>query len=151
MLLSLIIPTLLLSACGGGARVIKPRPVVKQAQAVPTRSADPLEGFKGERHKPGEIFVLANNPRAIVGPSLILRLVRIDWAISESGRGVVEKEGTAHIVVESGDLSKTLRLDEGESRGAFGWRVHLSEVNDLFREGQGDYVPQATIKVTRDN
>lgn len=139
------------SACGGGARVIERKPVSTEVAPTPAAPVDPLAGFKGARHQPDEVFVLQNNPVAIVGPNLILRMVRIEWTESENGRGVIEKEGTAHVMVESGDDSKTLRMDVGESRGAFGWRVHLFKVDDLYREGQGDYVPQAEIKVTRDN
>ena len=139
-----------LTACGGGARVME-REKAPAVLAAPVAPEDTLGGFKGARYQPDELFTMSNNPVAIVGPSLILRLVRIEWTTSENSVGSVEKEGTAHIMVESGTATQTLRLDVGESRGAFGWRVHLSEVDDLYREGQGDYIPQATIKVVRDN
>lgn len=139
-----------LSACAGGTQVIERKPVITPTP-VEAAPIDPLAGFKGARHNPNEVFQIQNNPVAIVGPSLILRIVRVDWVTSENGRGDVEKEGTAHILVEAGDDTKTLRLEVGEDRGAFGWRVHLSKVDDVYRAGQGDYIPQAELKVTKDN
>ena len=147
--LSFVIIASFFVACGGGARVLKKQPTLAQPSAAPVVSQDPLETFKGKKHQVDETFFIYQNPVAIVGPSLILTVTRIDWTSFENGNGTVEKDGTAHILVESGDQSTTLRLDEGDDRGAFGWRVHLIKVEDIFREGRGDYVPQVTLRVSR--
>ncbi len=123
-----------LGACGGGGKVLEPRPTPPPAEPEPP--PDPFDEFSGERVPLGQRFRLGNNPKGVEGVRVVFHLVKTDWTVFELPNGGEDKTGHAVILLTKGEESKQVRITSGDVGFGLGARIEVGEVGDEHVDGR---------------
>ena len=138
-----ILPVALALLISGCASAPEPVPVAVTT-AVPA-PVDPLASFEGPRKAANEEFRLMLAPVGIEGVGVIVRVMKAEWTEMDG-----ERTATAVIKVERGDESRTLYLEEGDTKSALGARLHVKGAGEVYDEKTMRYPPYADLVVASD-
>lgn len=132
-----LVLALALAACA-------PRPVTAPAApAPPPEPADPLATFGGIQQAPDVEFRLKQAPIGITGLGVIVRVVKTQWTEMDG-----EREATAVITVQRGEVIKTLFMGEGEDRTLLGIRIHINAAGEMYDKATMRYPAFADVTVS---
>ena len=120
-----------------------PAPEVAPAPAAPEAPADPLAKFEGTRKAAGTEFRLMLAPVGVEGAGVVVRVVKAEWTEMDG-----ERTATAVIRVERGEESKTLYMEEGDTKAVLGASIHVKGAGEVYDKDTMRYPPYADMVVT---
>jgi len=135
-----------LLACGG-TRVIAPKDMQALKSPLPTHSAveAPKEVWNGGWFTLDEEFELPHpNPWKLKGGALVIRLDRCEWVTFGESR-----QAWAHVSVSLNGEYASLRVSEGESAEALGFRFECTHAHEKWDETSQDYFHNSRFKISR--
>ena len=130
--------TLLMAGCASA-----PAPAPAPVAAEPAPPADPLASFEGKRQPANTEFRLMLAPVGVEGVGVVVRVVKAEWTEMDG-----ERTATAVIKVERGEESKTLYLEEGDTKTTLGATLHVKSAGEVYDKDTMRYPPYADIVVT---
>jgi len=131
---------LILSSC---ASTPPPAPEPEpQAQAV-----DPFADFRGSWFESGTAFKLQSVPMANREIGVEVSLKKVEWTSSETRDGGEIREASAILIVKKGEERRRLRMDEGDSKIAFGATIKVLKAGEDYSERLMQYAPWVEIQV----
>ena len=127
--------TLLMAGCASAPAPAPASPVA----AEPAPPADPLASFEGKRQPANTEFRLMLAPVGIEGVGVVVRVVKAEWTEMDG-----ERTATAVIQVERGEESKTLYLEEGDTKTTLGATLHVKSAGEVYDKDTMRYGPTRT-------
>jgi hypothetical protein len=127
---------LLLTGCASA-------PAPAPAPTAPEAPVDPLAKFEGTRKAANSSFRLMLAPVGVEGVGVVVRVVKAEWSEMDG-----ERAATAVIRVERGEESKTLYLEEGDTKSALGAKIHLISAGETYDKDTMRYPPYADVIVS---
>lgn len=120
-----------------------PAPVAAPVPAVPETPADPLASFEGTRRPADTEFRLMLAPVGIEGVGVVVRVVKAEWTEMDG-----ERTAAAVIRVERGGDTKTLHMEEGDTKSVLGATLHVKAAGETYDKDTMRYPPYVDIIVS---
>jgi hypothetical protein len=113
------------------------------APAPPPAPVDALATFGGLQRPPNAEFRLKQAPIGITGLGVIVRVVKAQWTEMDG-----ERDATAVITVQRGEVTKTLFIGEDESRTLLGVRIYVKAAGEVYDEATMRYPAFADVTIS---
>ena len=140
---------LFLMGCGGGEVIPPPAPTAAPVVAKPVApTPDAYRDFKGERVVPNEVFRLKAKAKAVAVVEVVINMVKVQWTTRETPDGKNIKEGTAELVIQKGTESRTIRVEQDETKKTLGCQILVKAVGEDYDAKRFDYLPWVDLIVT---
>lgn len=135
--------------CGGGEVIPPPKPTAAPAVAkLAAPTPDAFRDFPGERVVPNEVFRLKAKAKAVAVVEVVISMVKVEWTTREMPDGRKIKEGTAELIIKKGTQSRTIRVEQDETKKTLGCQILVKAVGEDYDAKRYDYLPWVDLIVT---
>jgi len=110
-------------------------------------AVDPFADFRGAWFEPGTVFRQESTPMANRGLGIEITLKKVEWTISETRDGTEVRDASVVLIVSQGEQSRRLRMDEGDTKSAFGATVEARKAGEDYSERLMQYTPWVDLHV----
>ena len=110
-------------------------------------AVDPFADFRGAWFEPGTAFRLESTPMANRDLAIEITLKKVEWTISETRDGTEVREASVVLIVTHGEERRRLRMDEGDTKSAFGAAIEARKAGEDYSERLMQYTPWVDLHV----